>query len=68
MILLTSQRISLTDEADRIECAALYLAALKGDWKSVQDKSRIQRILTINNETIFILLLRQTRRNLYIIY
>ncbi|GMY13711.1 isoform 2 of ankyrin repeat domain-containing protein 17 [Fagus crenata] len=40
-----------TNEADRKDCARLYLAALKGSWESVEKMSKVQREITITKET-----------------
>ena len=39
------------DEAARTARARLYLAALKGDWKSVKDMPNIQREISKKRET-----------------
>ena len=51
MIFTNYMRNFLTHEAAHTERARLYLAALKGDWKSIQGMLKIQREITKAKET-----------------
>ena len=50
MIVTNQHHFLFTHEVSG-DCGRLYLAALKGDWKSIEDMTNIQRRISGNEET-----------------